>query len=105
MATSNSPDSDEKKRTMRASEFLKTGSDLASKSGPNEHLQEIQAQGNQNQTPQMPKATEAISPLAPTQEQGKTRTGVVSSTIHYPAKQNSETEIPAQASQASKSPA
>ena len=90
---------------MRASEFLKTGSDLAGKSGPNDHLQEIQAQGNQNQTPQMPKATEAISPLAPTQEQGKTRTGVVSSTIHYPAKQNSETETLAQASQASKSPA
>ncbi len=99
MATSNSPDSDEKKRTIRASEFLKTGSDLAGKSGQSEHLQASQPQESRPQ----PSSSQGLhennhseidqaSTLA--QEQSKPRSGVVSSTIHYPAKQQTEPETP-----------
>jgi len=110
MATSNSPDSDEKKRTMRASEFLKTGSDLAGKSGQSDHLYERQpqeslSQERMSQAPHENTASEPEQPAPPPQEKSKPRTGVVSSTIHYPAKQHSETETPSQLKPVSKSPA
>jgi hypothetical protein len=110
MATSNSPDSDEKKRTLRASEFLKTGSDLAGKSGQSDHLYERQpqeslSQERMSQAPHENTASEPEQPAPPPQEKSKPRTGVVSSTIHYPAKQHSETETPSHLKPVSKSPA
>jgi hypothetical protein len=99
MATSNSPDSDEKKRTIRASEFLKTGSDLAGKSGKSGHLQESQSQASQpeaspSQEPHENNQSELEQATSLAQEQIKPRSGVVSSTIHYPSKQQTEPETP-----------
>lgn len=90
---------------MRASEFLKTGSDLAGKSGQSDPLYESQLQERISQEPHENTASEPEQPAPQAQEKSKPRSGVVSSTIHYPAKQHSEAETPSHPKAVSKNPA
>lgn len=87
MAHFNSQDSDGKKRSQRASEFLKTGSELTGKSGEVDGVSEWPASEASASTASEPE-------LAPQEAPTKPRSGVVSSTIHYPIKQKKEQESP-----------